>query len=396
MVMKISSDNPVLIAGGGIGGLSLALALGLKGIAAILVEQTEKFSEVGAGIQLGPNATRILSGWGLSAELESCIYQPESINIKNGYNNTVLNTIPLIPLAEKLYSAPYYTIHRADLHNLLLKAVRNQKTVTLMNDFQVMEIEETDEGGIAISSEKGERIQGSILIGADGIWSRVRSHIHPKLQPSYSGKTAWRALIPIDKLTDYYKSQVSLYLGPDSHLVHYPVRGGKLLNIVAVINDPEEPGKQWDRSGDSEQLIGAFQAWSPDLRGFLSRVENWTKWALFTHKCPPKWSAGNIALLGDAVHPTLPFMAQGAVMAIEDALCLADLLANSADNPKQKLMDYQKTRYRRAVKVQTISKRQGTIYHLTGPFAFARNQVISHRSPQSLLKEYSWLYGYKS
>ncbi len=394
--MAISTDSPILIAGGGIGGLSLALALGLKGLPVELVEQADNFSEVGAGIQLGPNATRILSNWGLDKELQTCIYQPDQINIKSGRDNSLLNSIPLNPLAETLFRSPYYTIHRADLHNLLLNAVQKLKNVNLTTSFMLENITTISPENLEISSHSRDIKRGSVLIGADGIWSTVRNHIHPGLHPQYSGKTAWRALIPVEQLSANFKNQVALYLGPHTHLVHYPVKGGKLLNIVAVITDKDQPDKQWDKTGDAEQLLEEFQSWSPDIRGFLAKIDIWTKWALFTHKCPPKWTKGNITLLGDAVHPTLPFMAQGAVMAIEDAQCLANLLEKDRDTPQNQLIEYQLRRYRRAAKVQNTSKRQGTIYHLTGPFAFARNTVIANRSPKSLLKEYSWLYGYEN
>ncbi len=295
-----------------------------------------------------------------------------------------------------MFGAPYYTILRADLQFMLLEKLKEFDTVNLNNGFQIKSFE-SDGESVRVISEDGFYNEGVGLVGADGVWSVVRSQMLPQLFPQYSGKTAWRALVDIEDVPEKLRdSVVSLYMGPQCHLVHYPVKQGKKLNIVAVIDDPETPTRFWDRTGDKEQLLAAFSSWSPDIKEFLSSVPLWTKWALFEHQCPKYWAMENIALLGDAVHPTLPFMAQGAVMALEDAYCLANCLVQTEGHVQQGFQAYQKMRVQRVGKVQKTSRKMGRIYHLRGPAALARNMVLMGRNSSSLLKDYEWLYGYKA
>ncbi|MEM7620032.1 MAG: FAD-dependent monooxygenase [Pseudomonadota bacterium] len=398
----------IVIAGGGIAGLSCALSLNKRGQDAVVVEKTQQFSEVGAGIQLGPNAARILHHLGLQNALEEHAFQPEGLMIFDGIRGKQLNTIPLKQSSEKIFGAPYYTIHRADLQNILLKTLHDIKRTEIICDFEVETIacansNNNDEAKknptLPIELHSAEKTSSSKsiiadhLVGADGIWSRVRKHVMQNVSPRFSGKTAWRALLPISEVPEsFYASHIGLWLGHNAHLVHYPVKSGQMLNIVAVIDDQwAKPG--WHENGQAELLNSAFSEWSEHTHRLLSVVQSWKKWALFELPVPKRWNYGPITLIGDAVHPMLPFLAQGGAMAIEDSITFAKYV----DRKKRfleplDLERYQDARFKRTSRVQKKARNLGIIYHYKGLMAQARNIIIAKRAPISLLKDYSWLY----
>ena len=385
---------PILIAGGGIGGLSAALALAKFGFRVKILEQANAFQPIGAGIQLGPNATRILNNWGLQKHLNKTAVSPENITVFNGQKGIPLTTIPLGRTIENLFNAPYYVIHRADLHHILLNAVKANESIALITDFKVKSYSDDNNQGITVTSASGHFVQGHILIGADGLWSSVRSQLMPTQEPSFCKKTAWRALIPFTQTSSpFHSSNIGLWMGPDCHFVHYPVQTGKMLNIVAIVNDKwEKPG--WNESGDINHFIKHFSRWCNPVKNFLQSIKDWQKWSLFELPTPYQWHSHNVTLLGDAAHPMLPFLAQGGAMAIEDAACLAQALSIHKDNPQQAFYEYQKERWPRVRRVQNTARRLGRIYHLKGPLASIRNFAITQRNPQTLLHDYDWLYGF--
>jgi salicylate hydroxylase len=382
----------VLIAGGGIGGLTASIALARRGIASTLLERTHFTEESGAGIQLGPNATRVLASLGVLDEVEPVAFKPDLLGLFDGVSGGTLTSMPLGSVAEQRYGAPYLTFHRADLHAALLAACQGIEAIDLRDGFDVTEVESLADGVTAIGAD-GSQVKGSSLVAADGIWSRLRDRIAPHASLRFSGATAWRALLPRDQVPAPFDApNVGLWLGPRAHLVHYPVRGGKDLNIVAVVEGGS--AKQgWNLRAEPGGLLPAFHRWASPAKALLEGIESWRCWSLFRLKPLHRWTNKRVALLGDAAHPVLPYLAQGAALAIEDAVALAASLKTCGGDPASAFALYQSLRMRRAARVQAQAARFGRIYHLRGPAALARNFVLKRRRAETLLRGFDWLYG---
>jgi 2-polyprenyl-6-methoxyphenol hydroxylase-like FAD-dependent oxidoreductase len=388
---KGRSKHGILIAGGGIGGLALSLALARRGFDATVLERSTFADETGAGIQLGPNATRALRDSGLLDGIEARAFRPEALWIFDARTGKQLAAVPLGREAEDRYGAPYLTLHRADLHTALLQACRNQAAVELRPRFEVTAVEEQDTTVTARGAD-GRSADGSALIGADGLWSTVRTHLAPHAAPQFASRTAWRAILPRPGLPSPFDAPVvGLWLGPGAHLVHYPVRGGQELNLVAVV-DRGHAERGWGRHEDRSALLASFTRWAKAPQSVLEMAADWRAWSLY--RLPPlrRWSAGRIALLGDAAHPVAPFIAQGAALTIEDAEVLASCLAASGGNPALAFPRYEALRSRRVRRVQRLSARMGRIYHLDGFRRVIRNAALQRKEPWRLLSGFDWLY----
>jgi 3-hydroxybenzoate 6-monooxygenase len=382
----------VLIAGGGIGGLSTAIALARRGIETSVLERSSFTEESGAGIQLGPNATRLLRTLGVLDAITPVAFRPEAIYVFDGVTGRRLATVPLNPQAETRYGAPYLTLHRADLHAGLLSAAKALAPVELRPGFDLAQIEAGPET-VAARRIGGTGAEGSALIGADGLWSDVRKTVAPGARLRFSGATAFRGLIPLAGLPAPFSDPVvGLWLGPKAHLVHYPVRGGEALNIVAVTEGGQEV-QGWNQSGDAASLLSGFTRWCKESKSLLERVEAWRRWSLYRLPPLPYWSSGAVTLLGDAAHPVLPFLAQGAGLAIEDAVTLAAALAEEPGTPAAAFHRYERVRRPRATRLQQQAKRFGWLYHLRGPARLARNFALARRSEEAALAQFDWLYG---
>jgi 2-polyprenyl-6-methoxyphenol hydroxylase-like FAD-dependent oxidoreductase len=381
----------VIIAGGGIGGLTAAIALGRRGIETQVLERSSLAEETGAGIQLGPNATRALAGLGVLDLIEPQAFRPEAIWIFDGLSGRRLTAVPLGSSAEQLYGAPYLTLHRADLHAGLRAAAQSLDAVTLTPGFEIAEIGATAEDVVA-GTAGGRAAKGKCLVGADGLWSAVRALMAPRSGLRFTGATAWRAVMPRNELASPFDAPiVGLWLGPGTHLVHYPLRGGEDLNVVAVTaGGPERQG--WNQSGSAETLLAGFTRWSKDSKSLLNRASGWRNWSLYRLVHLQQWSAGRVALLGDAAHPVLPFLAQGAALAIEDAVSLAACMAAAPGDPPQAFQRYQTLRLPRVSGVQRLAQRYGRLYHLRGPLRLVRNLMLERRSGQRALQRFDWLY----
>jgi salicylate hydroxylase len=383
----------VLIAGGGIGGLAASIALGRRGIETAVLERSRFTEETGAGIQLGPNATRALAALGVLDAIEPNAFRPEAIVIHDGLSGRKLTSMPLGRSAADRYGAPYLTLHRADLHAGLRAAAANLPTVELEPDFDVRAIEARD-GKVVALDAGGTKRNGASLIGADGLWSTVRTIVMPEAGLRYAGATAWRALLPRKDLPSPFDAPVvGLWLGPRSHLVHYPVRGGGDLNVVAITEGGAER-QGWNQSGDAQALLASFARWAKESKSLLERAEAWRSWSLYGLARLERWSTGPVALLGDAAHPVLPYLAQGAALAIEDAVTLATCFGAAPGNPSQAFRRYEELRRPRATRVQRLSRRFGRLYHLGGPLRLARNLVLERRGAESALQRFDWLYRY--
>jgi salicylate hydroxylase len=385
-------DRPILIAGGGIGGLAAAIALGRRGLGATVLERSDFAEESGAGIQLGPNATSVLRQLGVLESIAAASFSPEAIWLFDAPSGRLLASLPLGTYAEKRYGAPYLTFHRADLHAGLVAACKGLASVKLRPRFELAAVEQAPDTVVARSAD-GRAAEASCLIGADGLWSGTRALVAPDARLRFAGATAWRALLPRVGLPSPYDAPViGVWLGPSTHLVHYPIRGGKDLNVVAVVDGGKE-ARGWNQPGESDALLAHFARWSKDSKSLLEMASSWRCWSL--HRLAPlrSWSAGRITLLGDAAHPVLPYLAQGAALAIEDAIALAASIASLPGDPAAAFLHYEALRRQRVARVQQEAERFGRRYHMSGPLRLARNLVLKHRSGEALLGSLDWLYG---
>jgi salicylate hydroxylase len=384
--------GPVLIAGGGIGGLSAAVALARRGIRAEVLEAEPAFSESGAGIQIGPNGSHILRSWGLGEALDAMAARPAGIWIRDGLSGRTLAKIPLGPAAENRYGAPYYVIERRALHRILLHEASRREEIGLTTDFRLTDFAE-DRGGVRAVSADGQERQGAALIGADGVHSRVRWQLFGAT-PNYSGRNAWRATADSGTSDLADNGFVNLWLGPGAHLVHYACGPRGPLNAVAITSGPPaSPG--WGKPGDEYALLQNFGGWAPEPLAILAGFGNWMIWPLLAMAPLPRLARGLTVLVGDAAHPLMPFLASGAVMAIEDAAALAAAMAYAGNEFAAAFHAYETHRLGRVSRVQKDSARMGNIYHMSGALRLARNLTLAATPGHRLLARNDWLYRYR-
>jgi 2-polyprenyl-6-methoxyphenol hydroxylase-like FAD-dependent oxidoreductase len=395
----LASARHVIVAGAGIAGLTAALALVRAGLRTTVLEQAAKLEETGAGIQLSPNATRVLIALGLRERLAPMVMTPQAIRVMAGASGREIVRIPLGAEAERRYGAPYWTIHRGDLQAALAAAAQSAQDIELklgarVEDFAI------HANGVTAQALSGGRVldeRGLALIGADGVWSTLSARIQGRRPPRFRHRTAWRTLVPANAVPEEFCAPlVHLWLGPDAHLVHYPVKGGRLINIVGIVRDEwKEIG--WSAAGNRVEILRYFArfAWAEKVRALIAIPEQWLKWALYDRKEPFSGGRGPVTLIGDAAHPMLPFLAQGGGMAIEDAAVVADMLGNSLDDPADALRAYEGARWHRTALAQLKSRRQGRIYGLSGPEALLRNLALRAMGGEKLLSRYDWLYTWR-
>jgi len=386
----------VLIAGGGIGGLAAALACTRAGWDARLYEQSAQFSEVGAGIQLGPNATRILDDWGLDRAVEAVAFFPEQLRVRSAIDGDQLGRLRLGTEFARRYGAPYATVHRADLQDLLLEAAREAGANLKLSSPVKAVLPSIDAVGLRIDGDN--EVAGDALVGADGLWSMVRSQVYGDGPPSWTGHLAYRAVATQRDLPQSLRgADVTVWLGPRLHVVAYPVRRGEILNVVAIVQAAAcGPPQDWDQPAVAANLHMAMGRQCAALQDLVRAMPAWRLWAL--HDRAPLSSAdemvrGRVVLLGDAAHPMRPYFAQGAGMAIEDAAELGRSFALAAkariDVPLA-LRRYALNRWERCARVQARSRRNGRIFHATGLMRWGRD--LSLRLLGELLLDQPWLY----
>jgi salicylate hydroxylase len=413
----------VLIAGAGIGGLGAALALGQIGLKITVLEQSDVFGEVGAGVQISPNAYKVLCDWGLADVLKQTANFPERLQVRNATSNKLLGQLTLGESAQTRYGYPFSTFHRADLHTLLLNAVRQQPNVELHLNAKIIDIVDSsfprrresivalvdsrlrgnDGYGqqVQVTAETGSSFTADALMGADGVRSRVRQYVLGDAEPRSTGHTAWRALLPMDDVPpELQQDQVTAWLAPDSHTIAYPVQQGKSLNIVYCAENSDEIG-QFNDINAMQPLYLLPEQLSKVLQNvFQTATEKnaWTRWDLFDR--PPMTSSTEmfnpahpkIALLGDAAHPMLPYLAQGAGMALEDAQALAMSIQQNPSDLSVALQNYAQTRWQRNAKVQARAARNGQIFHAKPPVSWARDVAMGVLGEK--IMDVPWLYGY--
>jgi salicylate hydroxylase len=392
----VARSRTIVIAGAGIGGLTAALALARAGFRAVILEQAARLEEAGAGIQLSPNATHVLGSLGLIDRLRPRVVAPDAIRIVKASTGRDVVRIPLGAGAEQRHGAPYWVIHRADLQGALASAIEQSADITLRLGARVEDFAVHQHGVTAqVRTAEGLRDeQGIALIGADGLWSTLRARLGDRQAPRFAQRTAWRAVVPAARVAPEFREPVTgLWLGRDAHLVHYPVKAGALINIVAIVRDDgHEAG--WSAAGRATDLLPRFERFARAARALIALPDSWQKWALFDRAPQRIRTQDPVTLLGDAAHPMLPFLAQGGAMAIEDAAVLADCLRQDED-PARAFRSYEHARARRVARVQREARRNSWRYHLSGPLGLARNAVLAALGPKRLLHRYDWLYGWR-
>lgn len=381
-----AAPRDALIVGAGIGGLTCALALRRAGLDVCVLEQAPALEEVGAGLQLTPNATRILRDLGVLDAVLQVAVLPVALEVLEGRTGRLIARCDYAPATAR-YGAPFLVIHRADLHGALAQAAQDAGSRVLLG--ASVEGVEADHGKVAaIASRDGEPLplEADILVGADGIRSTVRAQLGHSATPVFASRLAYRATIPSPHEGE---PVVRLYLGPDAHLVTYPVRGGNATNVVAVVKE-DRPVARWSEPGETSTVHAAFAAWADEVRALLARAPDYRCWGLYDIDPLPRWGSGRITLLGDAAHGMLPFLAQGAAQAIEDAWSLGQALQDHAD-AEQALRAYETARRPRTARIQREARSNGMVYHLAGPAAFARDAVL-RLTGGHLIDRYDWIY----
>jgi salicylate hydroxylase len=363
-----------------------------------VLEQAERLEETGAGIQLSPNATRVLIELGLGERLRPHAVAPQALRVLNIKSGREIVRMPLGD-AKQRYGAPYWSFHRGDLQAVLAAAVGENFDISLRLGMRVDDYAAHDNGVTVSAHNRGGVWHecGDVLIAADGLWSLTRSRMGFRDPPRFARRTAWRALVPAQLAApEFREPMIHLWLGRKTHIVHYPVKGGAVINIVVIMNDSwHAPG--WSQPASRDELMSRLSAQrvAPQALDLVNQPNGWLKWALFDRRPLSTWSKGLVGLMGDAAHPMLPYLAQGAAMGIEDAVVAAQCLARMPDDAAEALKTYCAVRRGRTRKVQRLAARNGGVYHLGGIAAALRDATMRFMGGAHLLQHYDWLYDWR-
>ena len=382
----------VAIIGGGIGGTAAALSLLRAGFDVEVYEQASELREVGAGIQVSPNASRILHRLGLAEALADQGVKPLAWHQRRWDDGQTLLRTPIAEAMEAAFGVPHYQMHRADVLATLAAALPADRLhiAHRLGSF----IDHGDR--VEVSFENGVRISTDVLVGADGIHSTVRRLLFGPEQPHFTGCMCYRGLVPAERIAHLgIPVEAQIWMGPGKHFIHYYVRNRQLLNFVAVIDTDAWTKESWTERGDVADALAAFEGWHPQLHAVLSAVDETFVWGLFDRPPMPRWSVGRVTLLGDACHAMLPFMAQGAAQAIEDGAALAACLSEGEENPVEALADYERRRLPRTARVQGLSANNKARFHFAdGPEQIARDAEMARNVTDWSLESVAWLYGH--
>ena len=390
--MLATTDSPrnIGVVGGGIGGLTAALCLARAGHNVQVFEQTDESGATGAGIQVSPNAARVLHHLGLQDALMTKGFLPKATQMRSWRSGRVISETTLGDVALERYGAPYYHIHRADLMDMLVSAVSAEPTIRLNVSSKITNFSQDATGVRLVAGEHEHQVD--LLIGADGIHSSVRACLWGDQQADFTGNVAWRMLVPVNRLPEgLIAPNATVWWGPGKHFVHYLVKGGDYVNCVCVVEKAEWQAESWVAAGSMSELQADFAGWHDTIQQLLDQTDDGTlfKWGLFDRAPMRTWGIDRVSLLGDACHPTLPFMAQGAAMAIEDAAVLANCFSNGADVVAA-LRRYEDLRKARTAGVQRGSRRNATVFHLSGLKAWLRDRAASKAGKHSMDRLYRY------
>lgn len=385
-------DLPVLVAGGGIGGLAAALALVRRGFAVKVLEQAPEIGEIGAGIQLGPNAFHAFDALGIGEKARGRAVYTDEMVMHDAVDGALVGRIPTGESFRKRFGNPYAVIHRVDVHKSLLEGAQETGKVEFLTSTRAERIEQ-DESSVTVHDQHGTAHKGIALIGADGVKSVVREQFVGDLA-RVTGHVVYRAVIDKkDFPADLQWNAAAIWVGPNCHLVHYPLRGGEQYNVVVTFHSrkPEEWGVT---DGSKEEVQSYFQGICPQARQLIDLPKTWKRWATADREPIGQWSFGRVTLLGDAAHPTTQYMAQGACMAMEDGVTLGEALrVNNNDFPKAFEL-YQRSRVARTARIVLSSREMGRIYHAQGVERLVRNDLWKGRTPERFYDAMQWLYGW--
>ncbi|WP_076862578.1 3-hydroxybenzoate 6-monooxygenase [Bradyrhizobium mercantei] len=384
--------DPIIIAGGGIGGLATAVALARKGFQVTVLERAPRYQEIGAGIQLGPNAFHAFDHLDLGDAARSIAVFIDQLRLMDAISAEEITSIDLTSYFRRRFGNPYAVVHRGDLHGILLRACEAHPSITLRSDCDVTGYEQDGEAVIA-RLKSGERVRGCLLIGADGLRSRIRQQMVDDGPPRIAGHTTYRSVIPTEQMPEDLRwNAATLWAGAKCHLVHYPLSGWKVFNLaITCHNAPTEAFAA--RPVTHEEVLEGFRDVHPRAKAIIHHGKDWKAWVTCDRDPTEHWVDGRVVLLGDAAHPMLQYFAQGACMALEDAVWLAELLGETPDRFAHALEKYRQVRLMRTARVQLQARELGThVYHPAGVHALLRNQLIRETSLEQFCDKLSWLY----
>lgn len=386
----------IAISGAGIGGLTAALALLQRGFQVEVFEQANAFGEVGAGIQLSANGTRCLFALGLQQDMLRCASQPSAKEIRHWSSGDTWRLFDLGAESVERYGSPYLMMHRADLHGVLVRAIQAIRPGALHLNARLIALAQDDEG-VELRFEDGTVLRADALIGADGVHSRVRHVLHGDDDPRYTGCMAWRGVMPAAALPDHLRRPVGTnWVGPGAHVITYPLRNGELMNFVGIVERAAWQKESWTEQGSVDECRADFTGWHADVLAMVDRLGKPYKWALMGRAPLPQWGRGRVTLLGDACHPTLPFLAQGAMMAIEDGVVLARCLDGCPDDPATALQRYERLRHARTSAIVLKSAENARRFHnpaLASPEG-AHAYIDAEWAADKVRARYDWLFEY--
>jgi 2-polyprenyl-6-methoxyphenol hydroxylase-like FAD-dependent oxidoreductase len=393
---EMTTAKTIAVIGGGIGGMTAALSLLRRGIDVEVYEQAARLEEVGAGIQISANGTRILAALGLEEALREIQVSPLRKEIRHWRTGQVWKWYDLGPSADRRYGAPHVLLHRGDLHDTLIKGIKSLKPDAIHLAKRCVDVRQSGDR-VDLRFADGDAAQARFVIGADGIHSQIRAHLFGLGRPEFTGCVAWRAVVPVERLSTVAEPMVSTnWLGPRGHVLHYPLRGGTLMNFLGIVERDDWRGESWTIEGTPSELANDFAGWHPRVQAMVQSIDRPFKWALMVRAPMPKWSKGHVTLLGDACHPTLPFLGQGGVMAIEDAYVIAACLAKYYDEPAKAGERYEEIRRERtAAVVRKSHENRKQAFHPELSDHDDAIRIMAEDWQQSLAKErLDWLYTY--
>ena len=385
----------IAIAGAGIGGLTTSLALLQQGFEVDVFEQASQLGELGAGLQISPNGSRVLLALGLGEALQRCVSQARGKEIRMWNTGQRWKLFDLGDDCLARFSAPYWMVHRGDLHRVLLDAFEARSDRPVRLNARVVKARSTDMG-VSFELNDGSQYSARALLAADGVHSVLREQLLGEDKAQFTGLLAWRGLVPVERVSEHLRAQVGTnWVGPGSHVITYPVRGGALMNVVGIIEREGWRSESWTERGTHVELLQDFGHWHADVCELMSAIDQPFKWALLGRAPQTGWAQGNICLIGDAAHPTLPFLAQGANMAIEDAAVMARCLA--LDEPAEHaLARFEKLRWQRTADIVNRSRDNALRFHnpqLSDPDR-AVDYVSSEWEPEKVRRRYDWMFEY--
>ncbi|WP_078412139.1 FAD-dependent monooxygenase [Priestia abyssalis] len=389
----VNQEKEVLVIGGGIGGVAAALASAEAGHKTKILEQAPQFGEIGAGIQMGPNAMAVLDRFGVADEIAKVAVFPKRLVLKDVYTAKELAVLDLGNEFKAKYGFPYIVLHRSDLHRVLVEAAEKNPLISLVND-QIIDTVEEDASGVTVTNQRGEQFTGKAVIGADGLWSKTRKYFADD-EAICSHYVAYRGTVPIEEISsDAAMDDVIMWIGPNLHVVQYPVRKGELYNQVVVFKSQnyKPDSNDW---GTPEEMDQVFEGCHPLVENALSFIQRQIRWPMYDRLPIDNWTKGNFTLLGDAAHPMLQYLAQGGCQALEDASYLADMLKIHGENFEQAFLAYQEERIPRTAKVQKSARTWGEIIHAEDPVSILLRDTLLEQTEAKEFEMIDWLYGYK-